>query len=59
MTAQEWGEHGGYHAPLATVRAHGQVAFGQHTLLVRPQQAWERLKVAQLLVFSQPPLSFL
>src|SRR5205085_2522222 len=38
-------EHGGYYAPLATVRAHGQVTFGQHTLPVCPQQGWERLKV--------------
>src|SRR5205823_2774998 len=40
------------YAPLATVRAHGQVTFGQHTLLVRPQQAWERLKVGA----GTPPL---
>jgi predicted GH43/DUF377 family glycosyl hydrolase len=44
VTAQEWGEHGGYDAPLATVRAHGPVTFGHQTLLVRPQQGWERLK---------------
>ena len=40
------------YAPLATVRAHGPVTFGQHTLLVRPQQAWERLKVGA----GTPPL---
>ena len=34
------------------MRAHEQVTFGQHTLLVRPQQGWERLKVGG----GAPPL---
>ena len=34
------------------MRAHEQVTFGQHPLLVRPQQGWERLKVGG----GAPPL---